>query len=256
MNEKQLVVRDVMVQDVRTVHLDIPARYLAKRMSQHGVRHLVVTDSDGIPQGVVSDRDLLKKLTPSSPGEMPDDSVKAWEVMSKQLTTVTADTSLREAVAVIASKRVGCLPVLDDRGYLAGIVTVMDMLPLVKGQHVAQEVEEDAFEFYTGSALTAVFGENGDLALPIECLGDRKSEGKLLAMLGYSRNTKRVAVKLLAEQQEAGEQARVPGAIPVETTEEHLIIPAHDFRSHYDLQEVKEFKIADNGTYIQHISHT
>jgi len=239
---KLVLVRDVMTSDVRTVHLDAPVTVAAKRMSEHRIRHVIVTDADGRLEGILSDRDLLKELTPTSPGGKPNTSLTAREVMSTQLTTVKEDTPVREAAAIFASKKIGCLPVLGDRGRLVGVVSVIDMLPHVNDRYVADAHPE--FEFYTGHMAAATFEKNGDLVLPIECLGDSTREGHLWAHLGYSRDAKRVAVKLIAEKHKEGEQEkRVRGARMVVFTETHCIIPADDFRSHYGLQDLNTFEV-------------
>ncbi|MBV6627165.1 MAG: CBS domain-containing protein [Rivularia sp. (in: Bacteria)] len=50
------------------------------------------------------------------------------EVMSRNPITVKADTSLREAIKILAEKRISGLPVVDDAGHLIGIISETDLM--------------------------------------------------------------------------------------------------------------------------------
>ncbi|MCH7727754.1 MAG: CBS domain-containing protein, partial [Planctomycetes bacterium] len=114
-----------MVKDVRTVPTHVPALRAAKTMTEHGIRHLIVTDDDGRPVGILTQRDVLKYLSPwlSKPLQSsdPPPAKMVRELMSTDLTTVTPDTPLAEAAGIFASTKLGCLPVLDAEGSLIGI---------------------------------------------------------------------------------------------------------------------------------------
>lgn len=47
----------------------------------------------------------------------------AFEIMSKQPFTVSPDTTLAEAAALMMKENIGCLPVVDERGQLVGLLT-------------------------------------------------------------------------------------------------------------------------------------
>ncbi len=50
------------------------------------------------------------------------------EVMSRDSITVRAETPLREAIKILAEKRIGGLPVVDDDGKLIGIISETDLM--------------------------------------------------------------------------------------------------------------------------------
>lgn len=52
---------------------------------------------------------------------------KVGDVMSSPPITARKETTVQEAAATMLRARIGCLPVLDDRGGLAGIVTESDL---------------------------------------------------------------------------------------------------------------------------------
>ena len=101
-------------------------------MREKKVRRLPVLDSHGNLVGIVSDNDLLY----ASPS--PATSLSVWEihellykltldkVMTREVVTVTEDTPLEEAARIMADRRIGGLPVMQDKK-LVGIITETDV---------------------------------------------------------------------------------------------------------------------------------
>lgn len=50
------------------------------------------------------------------------------EVMTKDPITVTRETSLTEAIRIIAEKRISGLPVVDENGKLVGVISESDLM--------------------------------------------------------------------------------------------------------------------------------
>ena len=76
------IVADVMTPDVRTVHPETPMKHAAKTMGDHGIRHVVVTDSFEKPIGVFSERDLLKHIAQcTARGELVPGRISVSELM-------------------------------------------------------------------------------------------------------------------------------------------------------------------------------
>lgn len=105
-------------------------------MRERRVRRLPVLDGSGKMVGIVSDKDLLH-AAPS-----PATSLSVYElhyllakltikqVMASPVITVTADTPIEAAAAVMADHKIGGLPVLDN-GALAGIITETDIFKIL-----------------------------------------------------------------------------------------------------------------------------
>jgi len=120
------------------VFVEVEAAALAALdlMVEHGIRHLPVVDAERRVAGVVSFDDLraafpvpLSLRRPPAGeerGELRDLSV--LEVMTHAPFTVTAHTTLEDAATQMVEQRIGCLPVVDDRGHLEGILTESDLL--------------------------------------------------------------------------------------------------------------------------------
>jgi len=85
-------------------------------------RHLPVVTS-GKPIGLVSQRDYLRAMARADRG---GDSTLAGDVMTHPVEQVKPETPLHQALRLMVRKKYGCLPVVDVRGRLVGIVTETD----------------------------------------------------------------------------------------------------------------------------------
>ncbi len=50
------------------------------------------------------------------------------EIMTQEPITVKAETPLHDAIKILAEKRIGGLPVVDDTGHLIGIISETDLM--------------------------------------------------------------------------------------------------------------------------------
>ncbi len=128
-----MIVDDIMTRDVVTVGLDDSVKWVRAIFDERRFHHLIVTEG-GKVVGVLSDRDLLKHISPfiGKMGERPQDIIslekRVHQVMSRALISVKPGTDVCDAAALLVHNRVGCLPVIDDAGRCAGIVSLRDLL--------------------------------------------------------------------------------------------------------------------------------
>ncbi len=153
----EIHVRDLMSEDVVTVLVDMPALLAAKRMVEKRIRHLVVTDSFGRVVGMLSDRDVVKHLSPwlshfnsqiSVHGPAPQGDVQ--EIMVQRPIVTTPDTTLSTAARLLGGKKIGCLPVVDERNRAVGLLSVVDML-----LHMATDNLAAGLDAHSGTMQTA-----------------------------------------------------------------------------------------------------
>jgi acetoin utilization protein AcuB len=131
------------------VDLDAPVRVAADLMRSKGIRHLPVVDAGAHVLGIVTDRDLRHAVfLPALAGHagLAPHRVKALrvrDVMTWSVVTTHADIELVQAALTMFQRRIGSLPVVEDRR-LVGILTEQDVFAgLKKGSGV--EAEADFF---------------------------------------------------------------------------------------------------------------
>lgn len=91
-----------------------------------GLRHLIVLNRDGSTMGVLSDRNVLAEV-PATAEHLSRRQVA--DVMAQvPLVHVRPDDSPVHAAEVMTSNMVEAVPVLDDDGRLAGIITESDIV--------------------------------------------------------------------------------------------------------------------------------
>jgi CBS domain-containing protein len=88
------------------------------------IRHLPVVRGKKLV-GLLTHRDLLRQASRRSP-DSPQ--VTAREAMTTDVTTITPDTPVREAIRIMLRNQFGCLPVTTAGGTLVGIITESDLL--------------------------------------------------------------------------------------------------------------------------------
>lgn len=157
-----LTIADVMTPNVITVRRDAPLKDVARLLIEHGISGVPVADGDGTVVGVISEADFLVKeqgaaevrhrrlarlIGESSETRHQLDVVvarTAAEAMSTPAVTITSTRPIQEAAAIMTSRRINRLPVVDD-GRLVGIVTRADLLRayLRTDEELAETIRND-----------------------------------------------------------------------------------------------------------------
>jgi CBS domain-containing protein len=113
-------------------------------LAKHGVGALVVS-SDGVTvEGIVSERDVVRRLQRDG-ARMLERPVR--EIMTSDVHTATPDVSLEDLMRLMTEHRFRHVPVLVD-GRLAGIVSIGDV---VKRRIDELQTERDALTAYITS---------------------------------------------------------------------------------------------------------
>jgi len=98
-------------------------------------------DAAGRLVGVVSDTDILRVLARTTNWN----ATSVIQFMTHDVITVEPDTEISVAVGKMLSKRVNCLPVVDDENNLCGIVTSTDFLKTFRWVQETSEKEAKRF---------------------------------------------------------------------------------------------------------------
>ena len=135
----QDVIRGKPSQDVVTVSPDATVRELLALLAEHNIGALVVSGDGREVAGIVSERDIVRKL---KDGEILDGPVSA--IMTSSVHTAQPDSQLDDLMALMTEQRIRHVPVVED-GRLAGIISIGDV---VKHRISQLEFERDQLDSY------------------------------------------------------------------------------------------------------------
>lgn len=123
-------VNEVMTTRLVTVEMDDRLPAIKQILSEGSFHHLLVVE-DGVLQGVISERDLLRVLSPylgtdaESVRDIETAQRRAHQVMTHSPITISPSLSIKKALALMVKHDIGCLPVLEaDK--MIGVFTIHD----------------------------------------------------------------------------------------------------------------------------------
>lgn len=109
---------------VATISPDASVKEALAELAHHRVGALVVS-ADGVkPTGIVSERDVVRKIHESGPGIL-DGPVS--EIMSSEVQCAAPDDKLDTLMSMMTTHRIRHVPVLRE-GNLAGIISIGDVV--------------------------------------------------------------------------------------------------------------------------------
>lgn len=118
-----MLVRQHMSVPPLTVRTDADYKTALALMQEHAVHHVPVIGPDGHLAGILAERDLLLAAT-----RYLHSSVDVEDIMHREVVTVTPDTPLQHAAALLARHKIGGLPVVAGEGRVVGVITETDLL--------------------------------------------------------------------------------------------------------------------------------
>jgi acetoin utilization protein AcuB len=126
-------VEDLMTKRIVTVGFDDTLGTVREIFGETGFHHLLVVEGREL-QGVVSDRDLLRSLSPfvDSVVETHRDkstlSKRVHQIMSRAPKTLRPDADVADAVQLFLTHKVSCIPIVDSEFRPVGIVSWRDVM--------------------------------------------------------------------------------------------------------------------------------
>ena len=133
MDHLALTAADVMTPAPQSVGPDDRLDHVRRVFASHGCHHVVVVEDRKVI-GVLSERDLLRALSPNlqTASETARDvatlAKRAHQVMTHLPVVATRETRLPELVDAMRDRPIGCIPIVDDQFHPLGIVTWRDLL--------------------------------------------------------------------------------------------------------------------------------
>ena len=124
--------------DVITIRPDATVRDLIGLLAEHNVGALIVSNDGTTVDGIVSERDVVRRLNES--GDVLGAPVSS--IMTAEVRTCEASTLVDELMHVMTEHRIRHVPVLTD-GELTGIISIGD---IVKSRIGELEFERDQLD--------------------------------------------------------------------------------------------------------------
>lgn len=147
MAEFNVPVSDYMNHPVLTVDASTPLNDVSAIMGENDVSALIVVSAEGRVEGLVTHTDLLRLGTHDAQAHQdprllsfPQGST-VRDAMSTEVESVTPQTSLAEAAAIMAKKRFHRLVVLES-GKLCGVLSPFDLMRALVHRRQSRPVSE------------------------------------------------------------------------------------------------------------------
>ena len=146
-----IVVRDLMRKNPYTVAESASTQDTARIMNDKKVSSLVILDEDNNPVGLVTERDLVRKVCIN---DLPTNRVTNKEIMSSPLITIDSESSATTATDLMLKNNVRHLLVIDneskDNNQPIGIITPLDLVKYEEDAHDEgrKDVLEMILEYY------------------------------------------------------------------------------------------------------------
>jgi acetoin utilization protein AcuB len=128
-----MLIQEIMTKHVVTIEMDDQLSVVKNIFDNSKFHHLLVTEDNKL-FGVVSDRDLLKALSPNigTLTETYKDAAtlqkRVHQIMTRKPITLTINATVRDAVNLFNMHRISCIPIVDNESRPVGIVSWRDIM--------------------------------------------------------------------------------------------------------------------------------
>lgn len=142
-----LSVSDMMTKQIETIERNASVQEVAKKMKNKNVSSLVVVDDEGKPQGLVTERDLVRKACVN---DVRTSVVISKEIMSSPIITIDSMSSASAAVDMMLRNNIRHLIVVDksDINKPIGMITPLDLRDEEYTDEGLKRAIEELSEYY------------------------------------------------------------------------------------------------------------
>ena len=165
-------VADAMSRHVDSIPEDTKVEKIAVLIFGRGINGVPVCRNKKVV-GFITERDILAKFYPSIQEYVEDPfsssdfegmeskvehifELRADQIMSKKLVTVTPQTPLLRAHSLMSIEKIGRLPVVDDKGNLVGIISKGDIFRTLVGDKLLFSEAQDYTDWLSKTYYAAV----------------------------------------------------------------------------------------------------
>jgi len=125
---------------IYAVNEDAPLREAIQVLNGRNIGVVMVTNTKGDLSGILSERDIIRRSLAQETG-FRDELVS--KSMTKNVLTVTPQTSVDQVMEIMTTSRIRHVPVLDE-GTLVGLVSIGDIVKqkIADAEHEADELRQ------------------------------------------------------------------------------------------------------------------
>jgi CBS domain-containing protein len=116
--------------EVWTVGPDDTVFDALETMAEHNIGALLVMEGDELV-GILSERDYARKVKLLERGSK---DTRVAEIMTAEIRTVGSESTVAECMELMTEYRIRHLPVLDDDGRVAGVISIGDVVKAMIAQ--------------------------------------------------------------------------------------------------------------------------
>lgn len=119
----------VMIEQPYTIKPDVTVAEAKKVMAEYGVSGLLVEEG-GKLAGIITRRDITFEK---------NNKRKVSELMTKEVITAKAGTTIEQAKEILHEQRIEKLPVIDEKHRIVGLITSKDILKMDQYPHASKD---------------------------------------------------------------------------------------------------------------------
>jgi acetoin utilization protein AcuB len=129
-----MTVEQIMSTRVVTVEMDDKLEVVKDVFDSMGFHHLLVVEEGRKLYGIVSDRDLLRALSPyagtsvETARDLAPLQKRVHQIMTRKPITLRPQAAVAEAIRLFLAHDISCIPIVDDAFRPVGIVSWRDIL--------------------------------------------------------------------------------------------------------------------------------
>ncbi len=163
-------VEDIMSDEVVVMQENQQVSHARNLMLKHGLSRVVIVDTQGKPVGIVTEKDLSRKMRGNGPEwkRRPIDKILIGRAMTEGLVTTRPSDDVQNVVELMLKNGISSIPVVDDDG-LIGMVTKTDLLNFYNDKYpgkwkVSDLMSKDVISVNENHSIAHVIGvmeENG-----------------------------------------------------------------------------------------------
>jgi len=138
-------IAEIMTEKLETIIITGSAQDAAKKMSDKDVSSLVVTDNNNKPVGIITERDLVRKV---SVNDVNSSNVLIKDILSSPLVTIDSKLTIEGAADTMVNNKVRHLLVVDNNNINRpiGVITATDFANYLKENMDMDEVNAKILE--------------------------------------------------------------------------------------------------------------